>query len=142
LQIGKFASTPLAATLSSPLSFSLTHSLLPSLFLTQQQGAMLLSMAPRPASPLGQPWRPLPFSSHGRELHFPCLGRRAEASPWPAPSTSSKLPAPSSLNAGAPCPLSLGARPCKPPASRSSLLGLLALGTLSPCSSPMVAEQC
>jgi hypothetical protein len=95
---------------SHPSKISSRHSL-PVFFLPrqQQQGVVLLSMAPRPAPPLGQPWRPLPFSSHGRELHFPCLGRRAEASPWLAPSSSSKLPAPSSLNADAPAVSSNGA---------------------------------
>jgi hypothetical protein len=55
---------------------------------------LLLPQARRSSSP-----RPamasLPFFFHGRKLHLPCFGRRAEASPWPAPSSNSKLPTPS-----------------------------------------------
>jgi hypothetical protein len=35
-----------------------------------------------------------PFLLRGHELHLPCNGRRAEASPWPAPLCSSAPPLP------------------------------------------------
>jgi hypothetical protein len=104
------------------------------------------------APPLGQPWRPLPFFFHGRELHLPCSGRRAEASPWPAPSSSSKLSAPSYLNADAPAVSSNGAwrreqpslarqQLCRLPPPRPSFLPGSAQQQVGRPSSPKSREQ-
>jgi hypothetical protein len=63
--------------------------------LPSAQGARLPSSPwrPSPSSSSRRPSMlpPLPFFSHGRELHLPCFVRRAEAPPWQAPRRASPM---------------------------------------------------
>jgi hypothetical protein len=111
LQVGEnYHSLPLAATLSSPFFLSRT-----ALFSSVQRAhgckqgaaapmdgaqALLLPQASGALiPPCAAPPSLRPFLFRGHELHLPCNGRRAKASPWPSPSPFSPAPwHPSSLS--------------------------------------------